>query len=640
MLSHAILVAGEVLRGKGLGIPYRRLLVRRVFHAIWVILDRFRWLTAFMALNAPLAFLLVFRNFSGITLSFGSAVYLGGVVLGWYMLPAMLIGLGFCVFLPPRYRAAGAVCILEITLFFFYLLVNGFVYPITHFHLDYFWLDFLIHDFHGLGLPTTMLLAAAAALVALLALESALFKLARRIRHNPLLFVGFPLLVIAGLVGSQVTHIIAYEKNIDSITQLTPALPFYLPLHSSKQSRKLTRYFDSAMDESSAGNATLEQGNFRYPLTAIQQDTLAGPMPNIVVIFLESWRADTMDEQVSPRVAALAARSTVCLEHFSTGNSTVAGVFGFFYGIHPTYWDAVKANSTAIDNPVLVDVLRHRNYRFGIFAKSRFHRHKIADTVFRGISIQEDFQGRDDSEQDVDMTNRMLAWLDTTDGDGRPFFMFGFFKASHFNYSYDDAHDKFHPSRKLHMSLIGGRKDPQLFYNDYRNAILFDDEQVGRLLDHLRDKGLMDNTIVIISSDHAEEFDDNKAGYWGHGSNFTRYQTQVPMVMYLPGRPPRRITARTSHLDVAPTLLRQYLGVGNPVADFSDGVDFLATPPGTRTLVIASYFNHAFVVDRSVYALLPSSLKKYMVDDISGTAEPMDAKAFQELLRGVARFYR
>ncbi|MCK9997196.1 MAG: sulfatase-like hydrolase/transferase [Candidatus Krumholzibacteria bacterium] len=613
--------------------------MNRTLQAIRIILDRFRWLTAFMALNAPLAFLLIDRNMGGISLDFSSTTYLLGVVLGWYMLPIMLIGLGFCLFLSPRYRASGAVCIVLVSFFLFYLLVDGFVYPITHFHIDMFWLDFLIHDFHGLGMPTTMLLAAVAALTVLLLVESVLFHFASRVRHHALVSVGFPLLVVAGLVGSQVIHIIAYEKNIDAITRLTPALPFYIPLHSSRHGGKLDSLFGQVVDDFSARETSLEQGNFLYPLSKPAPDTLATDPPNIVVIFLESWRADTMNGEVSPNIAALATESTVCQEHFSTGNSTVAGVFGFFYGIQPTYWKAVKANSTAIDNPVLMDVLRDRGYRFGVFAKSRFHRHKIDETIFRGITIHEDFQGRDDAQQDVDLTNRMLAWLDDDAGD-RPFFLFAFYKASHFDYNYDEAHDIFHPSGKLGMSMVGGRKDPRLYYNDYRNAIHFDDEQVGRVIDHLEERELLDNTIVILSSDHAEEFDDNGADYWGHGSNFTRYQTQVPMIMHLPDRPPRQITARTSHLDMAPTLLQEYLGIRGPAAIYSDGVNFLATDPPDRTLVIASYFNHAFLVGDNVYAVVPTSLKKYRLDDIQKKADPVDPVVFRGLIDGLGRFFR
>ena len=87
-----------------------------------------------------------------------------------------------------------------------------------------------------------------------------------------------------------------------------------------------------------------------------------------------------MDEIVSPNIHALSRISSVFFKHFSSGNATPTGVFGLFYGIHPTYWSAVKANSAVIDNPVLIDAMKAYDYAFGIYADSHFGRHKIKDT--------------------------------------------------------------------------------------------------------------------------------------------------------------------------------------------------------------------------------------------------------------------
>ncbi|MBW2704672.1 MAG: sulfatase-like hydrolase/transferase, partial [Deltaproteobacteria bacterium] len=227
-------------------------------------------------------------------------------------------------------------------------------------------------------------------------------------------------------------------------------------------------------------------------MTQVPQARYTTPTPNIVMILLESWRADTMNDQVSPRIAEFGRRSTVCREHFSSGNSTVAGIF--------------------------------KNYDFGVYARSNFKRHKLKETIFRGIPVIENFAGKTADVWDREMTDRMLAFLDDHQDGDQPFFLFGFYKASHFGYFYDEEHAKFQPTRELSRALVTGRKDPGPFLNDYRNSVFFDDNQVGRILDRLEASGLLDNTIVIITSDHAEEFNDNGADYWGHGSNFTRWQ--------------------------------------------------------------------------------------------------------------------
>ncbi len=614
--------------------------MQRVRAVLAALLERHLTAVALVALNAPLVALVLLRDLGEADRGWLTVAYTAGAIVGWYLLPALLVCAVVTLLLAAWRRLAAGACVVLLSLYVFYLLLDSFVFAIYKFHIDFFWLDFLIHDFQGLGIPATMVLLAAGTLVVILLVERGLLALAVRWRRRRLLTVGFPLVAVLGLVLSQVIHVVAYEKEDVRITRVTPMLPFYMPLRSHKHAVKYGDRLGMIAQGDELARRGEGQGVIRYPLATITRDSIPRDrLPNIVMILLESWRADTMNDEVSPRIAALGRRSTVCLNHFSTGNSTVAGVFGLFYGLYPTYWEAVKASAVQIDNPLLIDILREEGYDFGIFARSHFKRHKIEDTIFRGIPIHEKFAGRSADQWDRDLTDQMLAFLDRHRDGRRPFFLFGFYKASHFNYNYDEAHARFRPSRKLNIALVGKKKDPQLYLNDYRNAVLFDDDQVGRLLDRLEALGMMDNTIIIVTTDHAEEFDDDGANYWGHGSNFTRWQTQVPLVLYLPDRPPRRITARTSHLDLPPTLLREYFGVRNDVRDYSDGLDLLGEVPPLRPLVVSSYFNHAFVIGDDVYVVLPLGTKKHRLDDITAPAGRPRMDLLQTIMRDISRFY-
>ena len=609
--------------------------------------DRLSLQAALVALNAPLAVLLLARNLRGLPREPLTVVYTAGAVLGWYLAPALLVGAVIGLLLARWRRTALAVTAALLAVYLFYLLIDGFVFAVYKFHVDFFWLGFLLHDFSGLGIPPSMVLLAAGALAALAGLEVLLARWTLRLRRRGRLAGWFTALVLAALAVSQVLHVAAYEVEDTRITGVTARLPFYVPLrshhHAVRYGHLLPMVHHTAPapgDSAAAALAAAETpaGSFRYPLAPIRRDSPAR-RPNIVWILLESWRADTMNREVTPRIAGLADSATVCLNHFSTGNSTVAGLFGMFYGLYPTYWEAVKSDAARIDNPVLIDVLREEGYDFGLFARSHFKRHKIQDTVFRGYPVVEKFRGRSADQWDRDLTDRMLAFIDDH-ADGRPFFALGFYKASHFNYNYDAAHAKFRPARKLSSGLVGGRREnPEIYLNDYRNSVFFDDDQVGRILDRLQERGLLRNTIVVITTDHAEEFNDDGADYWGHGSNFTRWQTQVPLVLYCPGRPPQRITARTSHLDLPPTLLRACLGVRNDPADYSDGRTLFEPLPPGRPLVVASYFNHAFIVGDDVYAVLPLGMKSYRLDDITRPAAPPDPRVLRRLMADLGRFY-
>ena len=89
----------------------------------------------------------------------------------------------------------------------------------------------------------------------------------------------------------------------------------------------------------------------------------------------------------------------------------------------------------------------------------------------------------------------------------------------------------------------------QAWLNRYRNTLGFLDHA---LADLLKNVDLNDN-IVIVTGDHGESFYED--GTWLHSSRQSDIQTQVPMIIAGRGIPPGEVRERTSHLDMAPTLL-------------------------------------------------------------------------------------
>src|SRR5699024_9037457 len=115
--------------------------------------------------------------------------------------------------------------------------------------------------------------------------------------------------------------------------------------------------------------------------------------------------------------------------------------------------------------------------------------------------------------------------------------------------------------------------DPEPFFNLYKNSVHFVDSLAGKALATMRRKGLMDDSIVIITGDHGQEFNDTGLGYWGHNSNYSRFQTQVPLIIHWPGKGQGQITYLTTHYDIGATLMKRVLGVDNAFAATSVGHD-------------------------------------------------------------------
>src|SRR5262249_31392729 len=88
----------------------------------------------------------------------------------------------------------------------------------------------------------------------------------------------------------------------------------------------------------------------------------------------------------------------------------------------------------------------------------------------------------------------------------------------------------------------------------------YTDHWVGQLIDTLRQRRLLDNTIVVFTADHGEEFNEMGPEKWNasHGPHVRRVLMHVPLIIRIPGDPApgRRYVGLTRHIDLAPTLLR------------------------------------------------------------------------------------
>lgn len=136
-------------------------------------------------------------------------------------------------------------------------------------------------------------------------------------------------------------------------------------------------------------------------------------------------------------------------------------------------------------------------------------------------------------------TDQFLSWLDAREP--RPFFVF---------MNYFDAHEPYDPPAPFRHMF----SEQPVARDLYDGAIAYMDREVNRILDALRNKGILDSTLVIVTSDHGELFGEN--GLTGHHSNLYFNVLHVPLIMRLPGRVPAgaRVTTPVSLRDLAATI--------------------------------------------------------------------------------------
>ena len=182
--------------------------------------------------------------------------------------------------------------------------------------------------------------------------------------------------------------------------------------------------------------------------------------------------------------------------------------------------------------------------------------------------------------------------------------------------SYDSGHSYclpndypmvFKPIVKTCNRIFRYRKasQKQLYINRYDNSLYFIDNEINKILSVIKTKKLLDNTIIIITGDHGQAFNDYGRGYWEHAGNFTPAQIQTPLMVYWPGRAPKQIQYQTSHYDIAPTLLKHTLGCTNPAQDYTLGATLFKVHKRPY-LLAASYVNLGIIEAKRITELSPS----------------------------------
>lgn len=285
-----------------------------------------------------------------------------------------------------------------------------------------------------------------------------------------------------------------------------------------------------------------------YPLEKIEFGRRANHL-NIVVASVDNLRADVVTEQLMPNTYQFASNALTFSNHFSSSND-MYGMFGLFYGLPSSYASSIKVQGTL---PVLIDALQNQKYQFGLFSSDNFADPLFQETVFRGLPLnQAPFEPETSHDQQT-----ILRWTQWVQEQNSPWLSFiELTTVSQFNTM----------AKSDKQSTTTDR-----LRNSYYESVTQADHELAQLFAQLESLQLLDNTIVVITSNHGTEFNETKTNSWGANSNYSRYQLQVPMIIYWPGKVPTTFTHRSSHLDFSVTLLQDLLGVSSNPNDFSSG---------------------------------------------------------------------
>ena len=208
--------------------------------------------------------------------------------------------------------------------------------------------------------------------------------------------------------------------------------------------------------------------------------------------------------------------------------------------------------------------------------------------------------------------NRCLNFLEREGRSSRPWYLYAGFIAPHPPFAPPNPWNKLYRAPEMPLPWLPENADElTCFVNRFQNrykyrdrgqdlnlvrclrayyyaSISFIDHQVGRIMAALREKGLLDKTLILFTSDHGELLGDY--GCFGKRS-FHEVSQRIPMIARLPERFPegKRCRAPASLVDLLPTFLG---AAGVPVPNDSDGVD-LADLAAGKIRRKGVYFHYA-----------------------------------------------
>ena len=316
--------------------------------------------------------------------------------------------------------------------------------------------------------------------------------------------------------------------------------------------------------------------------------------PNVLFVLVDTLRADRLEAyggtgDLTPRLDRLAEESLVFEQAWSTTSWTLPSMATLLTSNHGGQhgaWLAGVPLGSGIDT--LPEVFRAHGYRTAAFTGGGWMSRELG--LGRGFELFED-----DVEPIEEAVERVRTYV--TEAGDEPWFLLLHTYEVHAPYA--PPAEVAENLRAAHPEVLSELSTDPL---DFQQAVaenggvvpdgvaralesMYDaevrhaDRVLGELVEWLRERGALEDTLLIVTSDHGEEFGEH--GVLGHSDSLYAEQLRVPWLMRMPGSASRgvRDPRPVSQLDFAPTVLDAAgLADALPGTTF-DGVSLLSSAP-------------------------------------------------------------
>ena len=349
--------------------------------------------------------------------------------------------------------------------------------------------------------------------------------------------------------------------------------------------------------------------------------------PDVILIMIDTLRADRLgcygyDQGTSPNIDRFAAESLVFENALSHAADTRLSCAALMSGYLPHETSILEQTILPAEVPTLAEILQSQDYETAAV---------ISNYVLRdGQGFEQGFETFDSMMQQRELVRRWPERVaeHTTDraiellkqSRDRPLFLWVHYQDPHGPYAPPDSFvhsprdDEAATPVPINESLsgrggipmyqkLGDDDDTRHYASRYDGEVRYTDHHFARLLDTLRETGLYENAIIVLSSDHGEGMGEHDY-YFAHGEYLYQHQIHVPLIV----RHGDRLTGRRSdyvqHVDMIPTILGM---LDFPASESLRGSDLLQGAAGEASIV--SEMRSPFVDDGIKLSLVQHNLK-------------------------------
>ncbi len=290
---------------------------------------------------------------------------------------------------------------------------------------------------------------------------------------------------------------------------------------------------------------------------------------NLLFISIDTLRADRLNTygynfETSPKIAEFSKKAVVFEDAISVSSWTLPTHMSFFTGMFPSVHGINRPAKIKVDQEItmLAELFKAKNYRTLAYTAGGYVSERYGfSRGFEKYLMAKTNKNRNKYDLNENIP-KLISDINSLKTDEKFFIFLHTF----------DVHCPYNsPQPYLEMFNTEGAiaTDPRRCGKQFKNqklttghakyisdrydgGIRFADTKIGEVFDLLEDKALLDNTIVIITSDHGEEFLEH--GDIGHKGSLHRELLQVPLIIYVPEVQPGRIKTQVSTIDLFDTI--------------------------------------------------------------------------------------